>query len=299
VRYGHVYFGRPVADYLGSSRAPAITRIVLGSVSVLVLGDCVGELLAYCIGVSSTLAQASGISASIWVLLLLAVVLYFLRRKPLMAAYFGHFSTGTCARLVLSRDPSGRSLLLGNVAAMGVAIVLNCVWVIVVSGTLPSAALAGESGTAFNLLATEVGPFVSVIGMVYVILSMGMGSIHVALCVVNQMREWRSGFLVGALPVVLIFALAEWLLTAHTSFAAPLGVVGVLSLSVLGGVLPVLLLLASRRKGEYVPAAFVVVTIVVIRSGAFRLHQVAPNGDPAGQALVPLSGRPYEVGVTL
>jgi hypothetical protein len=304
---------------------------------------------------------------------------------------------------------------------MGVAIVLNCVWVIAVSGTLSSAALASESGTTFNLLAAEVGPFASVIGMVYVILSMGMGSIHVALGVMNQMREWHSGFVVGALPVVLIVAVAEWLLTVNASFAAPLSVVGVLSLSALAGMLPVLLLMASRRKGEYVPAlvvrlmghplvllgvyvlfaasvfvhgtliwadplqravallvgaALVVLTIVVIRGGAFRprvvievrvepgsgqpmavsvtdtgrvagaavrvlassahldvpgtmarelklwTHRVAPSGDSValaahvevrdaggartlelsdsvGQALMPLSGKPYEVGITL
>jgi amino acid permease len=357
VRYGHVYFGRLVADYLGSSKAPAVTRILLGSVSVLLLADCVGALLAYCIGVSSTLAQVSGISASIWTLLLLAVVLYFLRRKTLnltiasalvigsvnvgllvvmallvlphassanlltvnltqtgaglvdpallglifgviMAAYFGHFSTGTCARLVLNRDPSGRSLLLGNVAAMGVAMVLNCLWVIAVSGTLPSSALANETGAAFNLLATEVGPFVTVIGMAYVILSMGMGSIHVALGVMNQMREWHSGFLVGAIPVILIFALAEWLLTAHTSFAAPLGVVGVLSLSVLGGILPALLLVASRRKGEYVPAIvvrlvghpLVLVGVYVLFAASVFVHGTVVWADPLPRAAALLVG---------
>jgi len=35
----------------------------------------------------------------------------------IFAAYFGHFSVNSCARRVLQRDPSGRSLALGCMAA--------------------------------------------------------------------------------------------------------------------------------------------------------------------------------------
>jgi hypothetical protein len=83
VRYGHFYFGRLVTDFLGNDRSPLVTRLLLGLVSVLLVADCVGSLLAYCIGITSTLAEASGVSAAIWGLLLLAVVLYFLRRETL------------------------------------------------------------------------------------------------------------------------------------------------------------------------------------------------------------------------
>jgi hypothetical protein len=131
-----------------------------------------------------------------------------------------------------------------------------------------------------------------VIGVVYVILSMGMGSIHVARGVMNQMREWHSGFLVGAIPVVLIFALAEWLLTVHTSFAAPLGVAGILTLSVLGGILPVLLLRASRRKGDYVPAIvvrlvghpLVLLGVYVLFTASVFVHGTVIWADPMERA---------------
>lgn len=349
VRYGHVYFSRLVADYLGITRSRAITRALLGLISLLLLADCVGCLLAYCIGVSSTLAEASGISATLWAVVLLGVVLYFLRRETLdltiasalvigavnlsllvlvavlalphvsaahllgtgapggageapfdpgllglifgviMAAYFGHFSTGTCARLVLNRDPSGRSLMLGNVSAMGVAILLNCLWVIVVNGTLPSSALLRESGTAIHLLAEEVGPMVNVVGVLFVILGMGMGSIHAALAVVYQVREWLPvGRTATAIPVVLVFGLGELLIAADVSFADPIGVLGVLAYSVLGGMLPALLLLASRRKGEYVPAIplrlaghpLVVAALYVLFATSFVAHGLVIWSDP-------------------
>jgi amino acid permease len=372
VRYGHVYFGRLVANYLGGGTSSRITRALLGLISLLLMADCVGSLLVYSIGVSTTLAAASGVSALLWVVLLLGIVLYFLRRQTLdltiasalmigginigllillallvlphvstahllsvnlastgagpfepsvlglifgviMAAYFGHFSTGTCARLVLSRDPSGRSLVLGNVAAMCVAIVLNCVWVIAVNGTLAPSVLVQESGTAIHLLASEVGPIVNVIGVLFVILGMGMGAIHAALALMYQMREWlaagsrrRSPFLAGAVPVVAVFGLAAWLLTAEASFAGPLGVLGVVAYSVLGGTLPALLLLASRRKGDFVPAVawrvighpVVLIGVYALFLASFFVHGLVIWSDPferlaalaVGTALLALTG---------
>jgi amino acid permease len=41
------------------------------------------------------------------------------------ASYFGHFSVSSCARTVLQRDPSGRSLLWGCIAAQVSAMVLE------------------------------------------------------------------------------------------------------------------------------------------------------------------------------
>jgi amino acid permease len=372
VRYGQFYFGRLVADFLGT-RSPLITRLLLSLISVLLIADCVGSLVAYCIGITSTLAESSGISAAIWGVVLLAVVLYFLRRETLdltiasamvigafnlglltalvvsiaphvrtanllatspgwsttsafdpavlglifgviLAAYFGHFSTGTCARLVLSRDPGGRSLILGNVVAMSVAIVFNCAWVVVVNGTLSPATLLGQSGPSIKLLAAEVGPLVSVIGVVFVVLGMGMGCVHAALGVMYQLREWlateatpvsveairsgalasavtrlrRSGFALSAMPIVLIFGLAEWLAAQGVSFAGPIGVLGVLAYSVLGGILPTMVLFASRRKGERVPGLawrivghpVVLVAVYVLFSASFFVHGLVIWEDP-------------------
>jgi hypothetical protein len=65
--------------------------------------------------------------------------------------------------------------------------------------------------------------------------------------------EYGSFFL-GACPVVAAFLLAEWqLLTGSGSFTGLLSFIGVLVVPLLGGIFPVLLLVASRRKGERVP----------------------------------------------
>jgi amino acid permease len=57
-----------------------------------------------------------------------------------------------------------------------------------------------------------------------------------------------------ALPTVVAFLLTEYLLVSgNASFAGAFSLIGVLLASLLGGFLPVLLLIASRRKGDVVP----------------------------------------------
>jgi hypothetical protein len=52
----------------------------------------------------------------------------------------------------------------------------------------------------------------------------------------------------------MAFLLVEWLLsTGNASFPGPLSIIGVIVCSLLGGVFPVILLVSSRRKGEFVP----------------------------------------------
>ncbi len=62
-------------------------------------------------------------------------------------------------------------------------------------------------------------------------------------------------FILAASPVLIVFVLAEWLLLAGAaSFAGVLGFGGVIVNSLTAGLFPALLLVASRRKGDYVPA---------------------------------------------
>ncbi|HYX51319.1 MAG TPA: hypothetical protein VE843_16350, partial [Ktedonobacteraceae bacterium] len=62
-------------------------------------------------------------------------------------------------------------------------------------------------------------------------------------------RSW-----LGLTPLLVIFLLVEWLLVHNLeSFSQVLSFVGTVVVAVLAGVFPVLLMLASRRKGLYVP----------------------------------------------
>jgi hypothetical protein len=65
-----------------------------------------------------------------------------------------------------------------------------------------------------------------------------------------------GNFLLGASPVVVAFLMAEWLLFRGSgSFTGLLGLIGVIIVPLLGGIFPVLLIVASRRQGERVPTA--------------------------------------------
>ncbi|MDF3041779.1 MAG: hypothetical protein K0Q71_4485, partial [Thermomicrobiales bacterium] len=201
-----------------------------------------------------------------------------------LLAFFGHTSSANCAAVVLRRDPSARTLIQGSMAALAAALALYCLWIVAVNGAVGPAELADQSGTALEPLAAEVGSSVHIVGSLFVILAMGMASIHNLLGLFNQVREWlpvlhdptptdgslgngeragglwglrrwtsgqRAGFILGMAPGAAIFVLVEGLiLTDRESFAAPLGFLGVLTASIFSGIFAMLMLVAARRKGD-------------------------------------------------
>lgn len=240
IRYGGAYFGRLVTEYLGSAGALLLT------VALVIISSTV--LLAYAIGLSTTLASATGVAAAVWIALLFAVVGYMVSRDSIhstvasalgigavnltlvlvlaalgfahvtsanlthmqvpglggvpfefsflglifgvvLCSFFGHTSVGNCAAVVLQRDPSARSLIWGVVAAQVTAIAVYSVWVLGINGAIAPDALTGHAGTALEPLATVAGPAVYIFGSIFVVLAMGMGSIHMALGLVNVVRE--------------------------------------------------------------------------------------------------------------
>jgi amino acid permease/predicted transcriptional regulator len=118
-----------------------------------------------------------------------------------LAAYFGHTSVSLCGRLVLRRDPSGRALIRGCMAAQATAMLLYCLFVLAVNGAVAPRILAGESGTALAPLTTELGPLAAVLGSLFVVLGMGMGTIHFSLALSSLTRDWLPS---EAAPVVVL-----------------------------------------------------------------------------------------------
>jgi len=188
-----------------------------------------------------------------------------------LVAYFGHTSAGHAAKVVLTRDPGGRQFLAGNVAAMLSAMALYVLFVVAVTTAVGGDALSGYEGTALTPLAERAGPAADVIGTIYLLLTVGLGSTYVAFGIYNQMGELahasstlrgalhRGGhlaeFLFRGAPLVVIFAIVVVLLTSGSiSFTDPLAIIGALTLPLLGGVFPMLILVAARRRGERVPA---------------------------------------------
>ncbi|MGE5264044.1 MAG: hypothetical protein ACM3S0_11745 [Acidobacteriota bacterium] len=106
-----------------------------------------------------------------------------------LGIFFSHMSVVNFAPLLLRRDPGGKSVIRGHSAGVVFMIVLASVWLVAVNGALAPETLAAETGTALVPLAARFGPTVLVLGSLFVILSMGMGSIFFSLALFNLVQE--------------------------------------------------------------------------------------------------------------
>jgi amino acid permease len=178
--------------------------------------------------------------------------------------YSAHILVAIFGKMLLQRDPSGRSVVRGHTIGIAFAMLLNVVWVLAVCGAVAPAVLAAQSSTVLVPLADTIGPLAHILGAIFVILSMGLGLIQFSLALFNLARERvaqllpavgsRSRFLLSLTPVILVLLVAEWMVLTRTgSFAGILGFLGVMVHSLISGLFPALLLVASRRKGELVP----------------------------------------------
>jgi hypothetical protein len=206
-----------------------------------------------------------------------------------MSSYLGHTSAANLAKVVLARDPTGRELLRGSLLAVAAAILVNTLFLVATLGAVGSARLAGEGGTPLAALAEVVGPAVSVLGTVYVLLALGIGSIHFTLGLANQVREYvppATGrgrrFLLAAGSAVAVYALILLtVLSGSASFSSLISVIGTVVSPILAGVFPMLMLASARRRGEYVPAQAPPLLghpVVVVALSAFFLAAILVHG---------------------
>jgi hypothetical protein len=149
-----------------------------------------------------------------------------------------------------------------------------------------------------------------VLGSIYVVLAVGLGSLYCSLGLYNQVVEylpargargprtaglgglfatWPGRYVAGLAPTLLTSGLLIYLLvTDQDWFARPVALVGVLTIPLLGGIVPMLLLLAARRRGEYVPGRVIgffghPLTVGVISTvflGGIALHALVIWEDP-------------------
>jgi hypothetical protein len=179
-----------------------------------------------------------------------------------LLCFYGHTSVGNCAKVVLTRDPGGRSLMTGSVAAMLTVVALYSLWVFAVGSAVPATRLRSELGTALVPLAEEAGRAASIVGFVFVFLAVGMGTVHLSLGLYNLVAERlvtrrRTAMILGLALIGAIWLLAELLIiTESASFAGSMGIVGALTGPLMGGVFPILMMESSRRRGDYEPSLF-------------------------------------------
>ncbi len=109
----------------------------------------------------------------------------------------------------------------------------------------------------------------------------------------------RGRFWLAASPTVIVFLVAELLLWTDTaSFSNLLSFIGVVIASLLAGIFPVLLLAASRRKGDFVPATvyrvlgqpWLLGSIYLLFIGSIFLHGLVIWQDPIQRLVAVLVG---------
>ncbi len=282
----------------GSISATVASAIVVGAVNVgLILVICLVSVPS--VRLDRLLAGPTGVNGASFGFTDLEIVL-----GVILVAYFGHSSAGNAAKVVLAEDPSGRQLMRGNLAAMVSVIALYCLMTVVVLGVVPAVDLVGYAGTPITPLAAIVGPMATVAGSLYVVIAIGFGSIYCTLSLFNQVAEWlppvaddRTRATAGPgrllavrgarttlclLPAVALFAAVEALFVTGTqSFTAPLGFLGLLTCALLGGVIPMLMVAASRQRGDIVPGMVVRAAghpVTVVSVTAFYIGAIVANG---------------------
>lgn len=192
----------------------------------------------------------------------------------LLSTYFSHLLVATYAPVVVRRDASARSWIWGSAAAIFGFMLIAMLWLVVLNGALAPDAIAQAQGTILTPLAENLsqrsagmGSIVLWLGSLLVILSLGLATVQIALGLYYMVQErlpaprekslWakpRARFLISIVPMIGVLLLAEWLaFSGTTSFASLLGIVSAFALPLLSGVFPILLLAATRRKGEFIP----------------------------------------------
>ena len=96
----------------------------------------------------------------------------------ILLLYFGHVYVVHCAKVVLPRDPSGRSLIRGSVAGTACLTALLAFWVVAFGGAIAPQVLARQADTALTPLAEQAGTTVEVLGSALIILFLGMSVIR-------------------------------------------------------------------------------------------------------------------------
>ena len=240
IRYGSVFTGRVVSDYIGEAGSQLL---VLATAVRLFIG-----LVACYYGLSITMAGLTPIRPSVWAALLFLLALYLLAGKSLnfstalsallgaisislicviglaasshiqwanvsyvnapligghhferavlqvvlgiaIGSYLAHAYLTQCAKVVLPRDPGGRSLIRGTTAASIATTVLLCGWVLVVNGAVKPLVLAAQTATVLTPLAREIGPQINIPGFFLVVLLLGLGFIRQSTVLFNLARE--------------------------------------------------------------------------------------------------------------
>jgi hypothetical protein len=103
--------------------------------------------------------------------------------------YIGHVYVIQAAKIVMPRDPSGRSLIKGSIAGTAALVAIFTAWIFVVNGVVPAERLIREAGTPLPALAEHVGPAIHLLGSLLVVMLLGMSCLRSSTVMFNLVQE--------------------------------------------------------------------------------------------------------------
>jgi len=103
--------------------------------------------------------------------------------------YIGHVYVIQAAKIVMPRDPSGRSLIQGSVAGTATLVGIFTAWIFVVNGVVSAERLIREVGTPLAALAERTGPVIQVLGSLLVVMLLGMSCLRTSTVMFNLVQE--------------------------------------------------------------------------------------------------------------
>jgi hypothetical protein len=173
----------------------------------------------------------------------------------ILMQYIGSVYLVGIQRQAAERDPDASTLAAGAFVGTVIVTVIVGFWLVGVSAAVPAADLAGTKGTAVGPLADQVGPAMGVLGGLASVLLLGISinraSIAVHALTLERLTRWSGRWrtVLALVPVLLIFAVA----LGDASFSSVLTIAGVVTNVLVGIAIPMLIVMAARRRGELVP----------------------------------------------
>jgi hypothetical protein len=174
--------------------------------------------------------------------------------------YIGSVYLVGIQRQAAARDPDASNLASGAFVGTVIVTVIVGFFLVAVAAAVPAADLAATKGTAVGPLAEEVGPAMAVLGGLASLLLLGMNinrtSVAVHALTLERLGRFkpRARSILAFGPVLLIFGIAEITLDlGNASFSSVMTISGVVTNVLVGAAIPMLIVLAARRRGELVP----------------------------------------------
>jgi hypothetical protein len=190
-------------------------------------------------------------------------------------SFAGHISVSNGAQLVLHRRGSEKGFLRGAVIGLGTISVIYAIWAFAAISALTSGILS-QNTSVLQSLSLYFGPWASAISIVFIVLSLGIGSgnyamaaHHVLVDTIKRLRMrrdkapaagrsrgpttvWSLEHVTGIAIITLVMGTALFSFTLSVvDLNQFFGLIGGSMAPIIAGVFPILIFVACRRRGVF------------------------------------------------